>query len=107
MRRVIRHALVTLVPLTMTSCGGSNGGAPATVALTRVAEAVQITENAESARDCEFIADLPLQSHSASDANAMRELRNEAGRAGANLVLLVMETRTTVARAEGYLCADE
>jgi hypothetical protein len=36
----------------------------------------------------------------------LRQLRNEAGNAGANLVLLVMESRTTIARVEGYLCAD-
>jgi hypothetical protein len=71
-----------------------------------VGEAVQLTENAESTHQCEFVAHLSLPSRSASDVNAIRELRNEAGRRGANLVLLVMENRTTIARAEGYLCAD-
>jgi hypothetical protein len=106
-KRAIRHALVTLVALSLSSCASSTAGTQDTVTLTRVGEAVQMTENAASARDCEYVAELPLQSPSASDTNAIRELRNEAGRAGANLVLLVMETRTTVARAEGYLCADE
>jgi hypothetical protein len=72
-----------------------------------VGEAVQVTENAQAARDCEYIDALPLGSRSASNVNAMRALRNDAGAAGANLVLLVMETRTTIARAEGYLCADQ
>jgi hypothetical protein len=80
--------------------------APATVALTRVGEAVQVTENAASARECEYIAELPLRNRSVSDVNTMRTLQNDAGESGANLVLLVMETRTTIARAEGYLCAD-
>jgi hypothetical protein len=110
-RRAILHALVALGPLALAGCGGApagngSGNGPDTVTLTRIGSAVQITENGERARECEYVADLPLQSSSASDANAMRALRNDAGEAGANLVLLVMETRTTVARAEGYLCAD-
>lgn len=108
MRRVIRRALAALVPLALAGCASSGGGAVGSgaIALTRVGEAVQVTENAHTAQECEYIDELSLGSRSASDVNAMRALRNEAGAAGANLVLLVMETRTTIARAEGYLCAD-
>jgi hypothetical protein len=105
-RRAFSHGLAALVPLALASCGGAAAGAPATVALTRVGEAVQVTENAASARECEYIAELPLRNRSVSDVNTMRTLQNDAGESGANLVLLVMETRTTIARAEGYLCAD-
>jgi hypothetical protein len=76
------------------------------VTLARAAEAVEFTENAESTHECEYVVELPLTSRSVSDASGLRELRNEAARRGANLVLLVMESRTTLARAEGYLCAD-
>ena len=109
MRRVIRHAIAALVPLALTGCAssGARAGAPAATELTRVGEAVQVTENAHTAQECEYIDALPLESRSASDVDAMRALRNDAGAAGANLVLLVMETRTTIARAEGYLCADQ
>lgn len=127
MRRVIAHALVALLLPLLASCASSaapasaNGvpggasagpaarapaGAAATVALTRVGEAVQITENAESTWECEYITEIPLRSQRVSDTDALLWLRNEAGRSGANLVLLVMETTTTIERAEGYLCAD-
>ncbi len=108
MRRAIRRALAALVPLALAGCASSGAGAAGSgaVELTRVGEAVQVTENALTVRECEYIDELPLGSRSVSDVNAMRALRNEAGAAGANLVLLVMETRTTIARAEGYLCAD-
>jgi hypothetical protein len=59
------------------------------------------------ARECEFVADIPLRSTDPNDAEGMIALRNDAGAAGANLVLLVMETRATIGRAEGYLCADQ
>jgi len=109
-----------MVVLALAGCAsaagtGATGGAPteggtesaqAGVELTRVGEAVQLTEDAERTHECEFVAYLPLPSMDASDVNAMRALRNEAGRAGANLVLLVMGSRTTITRAEGYLCAD-
>ena len=114
MRRFIRHALAALVPLTLASCASSNGSAgsagsasastEAGVELTRLGEAVQVTENALSVRECEFIVSLSGQR--TLDADAVRELRNAAGSQGANTVLLVMQTRTTLARAEGYLCAD-
>jgi hypothetical protein len=58
------------------------------------------------ARECQFISDLAIRSTSPDDAGALIALRNDAGVAGANLVLLVMATRTTIERAEGYLCAD-
>lgn len=112
--RAIRRAFLVTVPLVLAGCASSSasGSAPAIetstgrVELTRVGSAVQITENAESTHECEYVTQLPLTSHSVSDANALRALRNEAGRSGANLVLLVMDTRTTIERAEGYLCAD-
>ncbi len=122
MRRLIRHTLMAFVPLAALGCAstgdggaaagttaaiaGGNGSQQGLVALTRTGEAVQVTDNAESTWECEFITDLPLGSTFASDPNAIRELRNEAGRRGANLVLLVLKSRDTIERAEGYLCAD-
>ena len=113
---------MALIAVVSTACASSPGtdvttgaeagavaptrGSGATVALTRVGEAVQLTEDAETTHECEFVAHLPLTGASVYDVDAMRTLRNEAGSQGANLVLLVMETRTRVARAEGYLCAD-
>lgn len=114
---------MALIPIALWACAsasgssdGASGSASAeaeaaastssTVTLTRVGEAVQLTEDAEETHECEFVAHLPLSGARVSDVNAMRALRNEAGRQGANLVLLVMETRTRIARAEGYLCAD-
>jgi len=114
-RRITPPALAALVALAWAGCAssggsadeGSAGGGPGEVTLTRVGEAVQMTDNAEITQDCEFITDLDLPGgQSTRDANAMRALRNQAGSRGANLVLLVMETRTTIERAEGYLCAD-
>jgi hypothetical protein len=75
--------------------------------LTRTGEAVQITDRQATAQECEFVSDLAIRSTDPSDADALRALRNRAGEAGANLVLLVMANRTTISRAEGYLCADE
>jgi hypothetical protein len=114
LRRALPRALAALIPVAMAACASSGGSADAadapstssTVTLTRAGEAVQLTENAESTHECEFVAHLPLSSTRVSDVNALRMLRNEAGRSGANLVLLVMESRTRIARAEGYLCAD-
>lgn len=120
MRRVTPRALLALVPVVLGACASSGGGgeplvdsaagagsgSSGTVALTRAGEAVQLTENAEATHECEFVAYLPFSGTRVSDVDAMRTLRNEAGRNGANFVLLVMEGRTTIARAEGYLCAD-
>ena len=111
MRRFISHALAALVLLTLASCAsasGPAGSAPADtgtgVELTRLGEAVQVTENALAVRECEFVVGLSGQR--SLDDDAVRALRNAAGSQGANTVLLVMQTRTTLARAEGYLCAD-
>jgi hypothetical protein len=82
------------------------GGVEGTTALTRVGEAVQVTESAMRARECEFITDLPVRSPSPTDVDALRALRNDAGAAGSNLVPLVMASRTSIERAEGYLCVD-
>lgn len=121
MTRVVRTlvTLVTLVPLVLAACATQSTGtgttaAPAgdppatsgTVALTHIGEAVQITEDPETTHECEFVAYLSLPGTNASDTNTIRALRNEAGRRGANLVLLVMESRSTISGAEGYLCAD-
>lgn len=104
MGRVIRYALGSMVLLVMVNCASSPGSTPANTQLTRVGEAVQVTENGMAARDCEYVADLPVESR--LDENDMRVLRNEAGIQGANLVLLLRETTGDVLRAEGYLCAD-
>jgi hypothetical protein len=104
---MIRRALTTLSPLALASCAATSGGVSATVELTRIGAAVQVTENATATQECEYVTDLPLRSSNPADENALRALRNAAGAAGANLVLLVMETRSAILRAEGYLCADE
>ena len=112
MSRALPSALVVLASVVTSACASSGAAADvptsdsSTVTLTRVGGAVQLTEDAEITHECEFVTHLPLSGRSVSDVNAMRTLRNEAGRQGANLVLLVMESRSTVARAEGYLCAD-
>lgn len=102
MRPVIRHSLLALLALTAASCASAPGAASASTELTRIGEAVSITENATTAQECEYVTALPVQG---TDENAMRALRNEAGRLGSNLVLLVRDGATVV-RAEGYLCAD-
>ena len=104
MRRAISHTLWAAASVTLASCASAPAAATADTELTRTGEAVQVTQNAATARDCEYVAELATRS-TPSD-NSMRELRNEAGNLGANLVLLVMESRTTISRAEGYLCAD-
>ena len=102
----MRHTIAALLSLALASCAGSGASMSDDVTLTPIGEAVQVTENAESTQECEYITELALPSRSPSDVNAIRTLRNQAGDVGANLVLLVMETRTSVARAEGYLCGD-
>ena len=104
MRRAISHTLCAAVSVTLVGCASAPAAATADTALTRIGEAVQVTENAATARDCEYVVELSTRSTPSDDS--MRVLRNEAGRLGANLVLLVMESRTTISRAEGYLCAD-
>jgi hypothetical protein len=106
-RSAVCYALAALIPFASTSCAGSPSAATGVTMLTRTGEAVQVTDNAVRAQECEFISDLTPRSPDPSDVDAIRALRNDAGAAGSNLVLLVMETRTTIARAEGYLCADE
>ena len=120
MRRVASRLLLALVPIVLGACAtsgagadsaaqpamGATSGSSGTVALTRAGEAVQFIEDAEATHECEFVAYLPFSGTRVSDVDAMRTLRNEAGRAGANFVFLVMESRTTITRAEGYLCAD-
>lgn len=103
MRRVV-PTLLAVLPFALAACAGGQTSGGESVQLTRVGEAVQVTENEATARDCEYVAELP-NPRSPTD-NALRQLRNEAGNAGANLVLLIMESRTTIARVEGYLCAD-
>ena len=111
MRRFISYALAALVPLTLASCASSSGtaaSAPANtgtgVELTRLGEAVQVTENPLTVRECEFV--ISLSGQRSLDADGVRALRNAAGSQGANTLFLVMQTRSTLARAEGYLCAD-
>ena len=104
MRRAISHTLWAAASVTLVGCASAPAAATADTALTRTGEAVQVTQNAAAARDCEYVAELPTRSAPSDDS--LRALRNEAGDLGANLVLLVMESRTTISRAEGYLCAD-
>lgn len=107
MRRAVPAWVAVLPLVALAGCASGGGAATSTVELTRIGEAVQVTDNEVRARECEFVSDLTVRSADPSDDDALRMLRNDAGAAGANLVLLVMEGRTTVARAEGYLCADE
>ena len=103
MRRVISLTTLGVLSLMLASCASAPGAAPGATELTRIGEAVSVTENATTAQECEYVTELALQG---TDENAMRALRNEAGRMGANLVLLVTDGATVV-RAEGYLCADQ
>jgi hypothetical protein len=106
MRLAIRSVLA-LAGTLLVGCASARAGGASAVELTRIGQAVQITESAMRARECQFISDVPLASSDPTNSDAMVALRNDAGAAGANLVLLVMATRTTIERAEGYLCADE
>jgi hypothetical protein len=103
-RRVTRYALVSLVLLTTVNCASTPASAPASTQLTRVGEAVQITENAMSARECEYVIELPVEN--TPTENDLRALRNEAGNRGSNLVLMLRGSAGQILRAEGYLCAD-
>jgi hypothetical protein len=100
-RRVIRQSFLTVASFTLASCASASSAASPATELTRIGAAVSITENAIAAQECEFVIDIPIQG---TDENAMRALRNEGGRLGSNLILLVGEGSTM--RAEGYLCAD-
>jgi hypothetical protein len=104
-RRAITAAILSAGPLLLVGCGGSTAGAAPDTQLTRLGEVVQITDNTTSVQECEFITDLPFEGR--ADEDAMRALRNEGGRLGANTVLLVTARgSSTITRAEGYLCAD-
>jgi len=100
------RAHAALYAVLVTGCAGAAPGSQPAAELTRLGQAVQVTESGMRARECQFIADIPMASPDPTNADAMVRLRNDAGAAGANLVLLVMATRTTIERAEGYLCAD-
>jgi len=102
--RVIRYALMSMALLTMAGCAGSPAGSPASIQLTRTGEAVQVTENAMSAQQCEYVDELLVES--TPDGNDLRALRNEAGGRGVNLILMLRGPAGQVLRAEGYLCAD-
>jgi hypothetical protein len=103
--RFYHHAHVALAFVALAGCAGAPGGGSSSVALTRAGQAVTVTESPTRTRYCEFLTDLPVQPSSADDADAVRALRNDAGAAGANLLLLVTESRT-IDRAEGYLCVE-
>ena len=104
--RFVGRAYAALTAVLLGACASATPGTPSSTELTRLGQAVQVTESAMRARECQFIADVPVNSTDPTNADAMVMLRNDAGTAGANLVLLVMATRTTIERAEGYLCAD-
>ena len=105
MRLVHHHTCIALVFAALAGCAGASGGVSSSVALTRAGQAVTVTESATRTRYCEFLTDLPVLPSSADDADAVRALRNDAGAAGANLLLLVTQART-IGRAEGYLCVE-
>jgi hypothetical protein len=90
-----------MVPAVLASCASSGPGAAPIPELTRIGEAVEVTDNTTSVQECEFIVDLPLES--AANDNL---LRNTAGDMGANTVLVVRSAGGDVTRAEGYLCGD-
>jgi hypothetical protein len=108
--RFVDRFVVLLGAVLLTGCAsapaGSTSETTAETGLSRLGGAVQVTESATRARECQFIADVPVASSDPTNAASMIALRNDAGAAGANLVLLVMASRTTIERAEGYLCAD-
>ena len=104
--RIFHHpARIALVFVALVGCAGASRGTTSSVALTRAGQAVRVTESATRTRYCEFLTDLPVRPSSADDADAVRALRNDAGVAGANLLLLVTQSRT-IDRAEGYLCVE-
>lgn len=108
MHRIIAYAVLA-VSVPLVGCAGSAAGAGGSAEagtmteLTRIGEAVEVTDNTISVQECEFITDVPFDG--GTDENAVRALRNTAGRLGANTILLVM-SGTTVTRVEGYLCGD-
>ena len=97
-----RHTLPAVILTLLAGC--------ATTPLTRAGEVVRVTENPEIVRGCEFVAEVPSANawnRGPTDENAMRELRNEVGRRGANIVLMITSrTSGATSRAEAYLCAD-
>jgi len=92
---------MSVSPVVIVACASGSAGGPPVPELTRTGEAVEVTNNTTSVQECEFIADLPLES--AANDNL---LRNTAAEAGANTVLLVVGAGGQVSRAEGYLCGD-
>ncbi len=105
MRRVRHHAQIALGLVALAGCAGGPGGGSPSVALTRAGQAVVVTTSATRSRYCEFVTDLPVAASSSEDANAVLTLRNAAGAAGGNLLLLV-EQASTIERAEAYLCVE-
>jgi hypothetical protein len=105
MRRVRHHARIALGLAALAGCAGAPGGVSTSVTLTRAGQAVVVTKSATRSRFCEFVTDLPLVASSAEDADAVLALRNAAGAAGGNLLLLI-EQASTIERAEAYLCVE-
>lgn len=94
MRLPTRHALLGLALLATSAC--AQNAAVADAELTRAGEAVRVTENPETVRGCEYVAEVV-------GPEGGNELRNEAARLGANFVLRV---QGPTPRTEAYLCAD-
>ena len=104
MRRVRHDIRIALVFVALAGCAGAPGGSPS-VTLTRTGQAVVVARSMTRSRFCEFVADLPVVASSAEDADAVVTLRNAAGAAGGNLLLL-FEQANTIERAEAYLCVE-
>ena len=85
----------------LAGCASSGPNAAPVPELTRVGEAVELTDNTTSVQECEYIADVPLEATVNENL-----LRNTTGELGANTVLLVRDRDGNVTRAEGYLCGD-
>lgn len=105
MRHVRHHVPIVLGLLALAGCAGAPGPGSTSVALTRAGQAVVVTRSTTRSRYCEFVTDLPVAASSAEDADAVSALRNAAGAAGGNLLLLV-EQASTIERAEAYLCVE-
>lgn len=89
-----------------------------TTDLTPEGAKVRITSNPEGVRGCKLIGEVKGADHKNggtmgqgfAQETAMRELKNRAAAAGANVVLMITSTTNTsgsVQLGEGYRCSEE
>jgi uncharacterized protein YbjQ (UPF0145 family) len=89
-----------------------------TTQLTPEGAKVRVTSNPDAVRGCALVGEVKgadhmnggLMGQGAAQETAMRELKNRAAAAGANVVLMVTSTTNTsgsVQLGEGYRCSAE